>query len=598
MRGWLVLLASLVAAPAWAAHAYAQFGDIKYGPDFTHFSYVNPQAPKGGEIRMVPPTRPTNFDKFNPFTLKGTPPYGIGALMFDSLLTGNSDEPTTAYGLLAEDVEAAPDGRSATFRLRPQARFHDGKPVLAADVVHSFRTLISKEAAPQYRTIYAEVRQAVAVDDRTVRFEFESPNPELPLVVGGMPVFSREWGKGKPFDQIVSEVPIGSGPYRIANPRMGRDITYQRDPDYWAKDLPVRRGHYNFDRISFKIYLDETARFEGLKSGEFDFLREFTSRNWARQYKGKQFDSGELKKATFENSNPGDFQGYVFNLRNPKFQDIRVRKALTLAMDFEWMNRQLFYGLYKRVQGYFPNSDFHAEGLPKPDELALLERLRDKVRPEVFGPMPISPSTLPPRSLRENLREAQALLRDAGWTYREGALRNEKGEPFVIEFLNDQPGLVRIVAPFEQALAKLGIGWVYRQVDFSLSKERMDKFEFELTSRRIPGMVAPGGELLEYFGSRAATTPGSANYWGIADAAVDELLQKVVQAKTRAELSAAMRALNRVLSHGHYSIPHYYSGAFFIGYRARRFVLPPVIPPYYEADAWAMSTWWASPENR
>lgn len=598
MRGWIVLLAALVAAPSWAAHAYAQFGDIKYGPDFTHFAYVDPNAPKGGEIRMVPPTRPTNFDKFNPFTLKGTPPYGMGGLLFDSLLTGNFDEPTTAYGLLAEDVQPAPDGRSVTFRLRPQARFHDGKPVLADDVVHSFRTLISKEAAPQFRTIYAEVRQAVAVDERTVRFEFESPNPELPLVVGGMPVFSREWGKGKPFDQVVTEVPIGSGPYRIANPRMGRDITYQRDPNYWARDLPVRRGHFNFDRISFKIYLDDTARFEGLKSGEFDFMREFTSRNWARQYKGKQFDSGELKKATFENRNPGDFQGYVFNLRNPKFQDIRVRKALTLAMDFEWMNRQLFYGLYKRVQGYFPNSDFHAEGTPTPEELALLEPLRGKLRPEVFGSIPISPSTNPPRSLRDNLREAQALLREAGWTYRDGALRNEKGEPFVIEFLNDQPSLVRIVAPFEQALAKLGIGWVYRQVDFSLSKERMDKFEFELTTRRIPGMVAPGGELLEYFGSRAATTNGSANYWGIADPAVDDLLQKVVQARTRAELSAAMRALDRVLSHGHYSIPQYFSGAFFIGYRAKRFVLPPVVPPYYEADTWAMATWWASPQNR
>jgi len=595
MRGWLVLLAALMAAPSWAAHAYAQFGDIKYGPDFRNFSYVNPQAPKGGEIRMVPPTRPTNFDKFNPFTLKGTEPYGLTALLFDSLLTGNFDEPTTAYGLLAEDVEVAPDRLSATFRLRREARFHDGKPVLAADVVHSFRTLISKEAAPQFRTIYVEVKQAVAVDDRTVRFEFVSPNPELPLVVGGMPVFSREWGKGKPFDQVVSEVPIGSGPYRIADPRMGRDITYQRDPNYWARDLPVRRGQFNFDRISFKIYLDETARFEGLKAGEFDFLREFTSRNWARQYKGKQFDRGELKKATFENRNPGDFQGYVFNLRNPKFKDIRVRKALTLAMDFEWMNRQLFYGLYKRVQGYFPNSDFHADGLPKPDELALLEPLRDKLRPEVFGPMPIPPSTNPPGSLRDNLRQAQALLGEAGWTYRDGALRNEKGEPFVIEFLNDQPSLVRIVAPFEQALAKLGIGWNYRQVDFSLSKERMDKFEFELTTRRIPGMVAPGGELLEYFGSKAAATNGSANYWGIADPAVDELLQKVVQAKTRPDLNAAMRALNRVLTNGYYSIPQYYSGAFFIGYRAPRFELPPVIPPYYEADGWAMSTWWAAP---
>ncbi|HYF41497.1 MAG TPA: extracellular solute-binding protein [Ramlibacter sp.] len=598
MRGLLFSLACMLAAPCWAAHAYAQFGDIKYPPGFPHFDYVDPNARKGGEIRMVPPTRPTNFDKFNPFTLKGTPPYGVAELMFDSLLVGNADEPTTAYGLLAEDVEVAADGLSATFRLNPQARFHDGKPVLAADVVHSFRTLVSKQAAPQYRTIYAEVKAASAVDERTVRFEFAVPNPELPLMVGGMSVFSREWGKGKPFDQVVSDVPIGSGPYRIANPRMGRDITYQRDPNYWAKDHPTRRGQFNFDRISFKIYLDETSRFEGLRAGEFDFMREFTSRNWARQYKGKQFDSGELVKRAFENRNPGDFQGYVFNLRSPKFQDVRVRKALNLAYDFEWLNKQLFYGLYKRVNGYFPNSDFHTEGLPKPDELALLEPLRDKLRPEVFGPFPEPSSTAPPRSLRDNLRQAQQLLKEAGWTYRDGALRNDKGEPFVFEYLNDQPSLVRTAGPFQKSLEKLGIRMVYRQVDFSLSKQKMDAFDFEFTSLRMPGTTAPGGELLERFGSKAAATPGSSNIWGIADPAVDALVQKVVSARTRQELGTAMRALNRVLTHGYYSVPQYYGDAFLIGYRGRRFVLPPKVPPYYQADLWAMSTWAAAPENR
>lgn len=598
MRRLLTAVALLCASPTWAAHAYAQFGDVKYPAGFSHFDYVNPNAPKGGEIRMVPPTRPTNFDKFNPFTLKGTAPHGMGALMFDSLLTGNSDEPTTAYGLLAEDVEVAPDRLSATFRLNPLARFHDGKPVLAADVVHSFKTLISKEAAPQYRTIYTEVRDAVAQDGRTVRFEFASPNPELPLVVGGMPVFSRDWGKGKPFDQVVSELPIASGPYRIRDPRMGRDITYHRDPGYWARDLNVRRGHFNFDRITFRIYLDETARFEGLKADEFDFMREFISRNWARQYTGKAFESGELAKRAFANRNPGDFQGYIFNLRKPKFQDVRVRKAIGLALDFEWMNRQLFYGLYKRVHGYFPNSDFHAEGLPTPEELALLEPLQGKLRPEVFGPAYRSPSTAPPGSLRENLRQAQALLKEAGWTYRDGALRNAQGEAFTIEFLNDQPSMIRIVAPFQKALEKLGIQLIYRAVDFSLSKQKMDAFDFELTSLRLPGTTAPGGELLELFGSNAAKTPGSSNFWGIADPAVDALLQKVVSARTRPELAAAMRALDRVLGHGHYSVPQYYGSDFLVGFRPRRFVLPEKIPPYYDVHNWAMSTWWAAPGNR
>jgi microcin C transport system substrate-binding protein len=598
MRAWLLLVLALSAAPSWAAHAYAQFGDVKYPPGFTHFSYVNPDAPKGGEIRMVPPTRPTNFDKFNPFTLKGTPPYGMGALMFESLLTGNSEEPTTAYGLLAEDVEVAADKRSATFRIHPKARFADGSPVLAADVVHSFTTLTGPLAAPQFRTIYAEVKGVKATSERTVRFDFANPNPELPLVVGGMAVFSRAWGAGKPFDQVTTEVPIASGPYKIGNPRMGRDITYTRDPNYWGAGLPVRKGFFNFDRITFKIYLDDTARFEGLKAGEFDFMREFTSRNWARQYTGKQFTSGEIKKRAFENQNPGDFQGYVFNLRNPKFKDIRVRQAIGLAFDFEWLNKQLFYGLYKRVQGYYPNSEFHAEGLPKPDELALLEPLRHKLRPEVFGPAVIPPNTAPPGSLRENLRRARTLLAEAGWTYRDGALRNEKNEVFTIEFLNDQPSLIRVVTPLQTALLKLGIQMSFRTVDFSLAQQRMDNFDFEMTSLRLPGTTAPGGELLEFFGSKAAATHGSSNIWGIADPAVDALLQKVVGATTRPELRAAMRALDRVLSHGYYSVPQYYGDAFLIGYRPGPFVLPEVIPPYYQADTWAMSTWWASPANK
>ena len=257
LRAWVLVCVAAFAPQSRAAHAYAQFGDIKYPAGFTHFDYVNPAAPKGGEIRMVPPTRPTNFDKFNPFTLRGTAPYGLGILLIESLLTGNSEEPTTAYGLLADDVAVAPDQLSATFRLNDKARFHNGAPVLAADVLHSWTQLISKLAAPQYRTIYAEVKGVTVVSERVVRFDFLTPNPELPLVVGGMPVFSRDWGvvngQPKPFDKIVSDIPIGSGPYKIASPAMGRDITYVRDPAYWGADLPSRKGQFNFDRISFKM---------------------------------------------------------------------------------------------------------------------------------------------------------------------------------------------------------------------------------------------------------------------------------------------------------------------------------------------------------
>lgn len=598
MRAWWLLVLALLAAPSWAAHAYAQFGDVKYPPGFTHFDYVNPQAPKGGEIRLVPPTRPTNFDKFNPFTLKGTAPAGLGTLMFESLLTGNSEEPTTAYGLLAEDVDVAPDRLSATFRIHPKARFNDGTPVLAADVVHSFNTLMSKEAAPQFRTIYAEVKKVTAIGQRTVRFDFATANPELPLVVGGMPVFGRAWGAGKPFDQVTTELPVASGPYKLPSDRLGRDITYVRDPNYWGAELPVRKGQFNFDRVTFKIYLDETSRFEGLKAGEYDFMREFISRNWARQYTGKVFASGEVLKRAFPNGNPGDYQGWVFNLRNDKFKDVRVRQAIGLAFDFEWLNKQMFYGLYKRVEGWFPNSEFHAEGLPTPDELALMEPLRGKLRPEVFGPAVVSPTTTAPHSLRENLRQAQKLLAEAGWTYRDGALRNAKGEAFTIEVLNDQPSTVRVMAPMQGALRKLGIEMSFRSVDFSLSQQRMDNFDFEMTTIRLPGSSAPGSELFERFGSKAAETPGSSNFWGIADPAIDAIVGKVVSAHTRPELVTAMRVLDRLLSHGYYGVPQYYGDAFLIGYRPAPFVLPPTIPPYYDAHNWAISTWWASPAKK
>ena len=599
MRCLLIGLATLISAlPSWAAHAYAQFGDIKYPAGFTHFSYVNPDAPKGGEIRLVPPTRPTNFDKFNPFTLKGTAPYGMGLLMFESLLVGNSEEPTTAYGLLAEDVTVASDGLSATFRLNPKARFNDGSPVLAADVVHSFDTLISKQAAPQFRTIYAEVKRVRALEERTVRFEFASANPELPLIAGSLPVFSRAWGQGKPFDQITTDLPIASGPYKLASGKLGRDVSYVRDPKYWGADLAVRRGQFNFDRVSYKIYLDETSRFEGLKAGEYDFMREFISRNWARQYKGRVFSSGEVVQRAFPNGNPSDYQGYVFNLRKDKFKDVRVRQALGLAYDYEWLNRQMFYGLYTRVQGWFPNSEFHAEGLPKPDELKLMEPLRSKLRPEVFGPAVTSPSTLPPASLRDNLRRAQALLAEAGWIYRDGALRNAKGEPFTIELLNDQPSMVRVMAPLQATLRKLGIEMSFRSVDFSLAQQRMDNFDFEMTTIRLPGSTAPGSELIERFGAQAAATTGSSNIWGIADPAIDAILGKVVAARTRPELATAMRVLDRLLSHGYYGIPQYYGNAYLIGYRPARFVLPSTIPLYYDAHTWAVTAWWASEQNK
>jgi microcin C transport system substrate-binding protein len=578
--------------PATAGHGYSQFGDLKYPAGFHHFEWVNPQAPKGGNLDFVPPLRITNFDKYNPFTLKGTAAPGLGALVFESLLTGTLDEPTTAYGLLAEDVQVAPDKMSVTFRLNPAARFQDGTAVTAADVKHSFDTLMSKQAAPQYRVVFGDVKQAVVVDPRTVRFDFQTPNAELPLLVGSVPVFSRAWGAGKPFDQVVMEMPIASGPYRIGRLHFGRDITYERRADYWARELGVRRGMFNFDRITYKIYSDMTAQTEAFKAGEFDYLRTFSAREWARTYVGKKFDSGELIKAEWPFRNAGDFQGYLINTRREKFKDPRVREALGLAFDFEWMNRQLMYNSYERVRGFFNASDFEAQGLPGKDELKALEPLRARLPAKVFDePVPLPPTTNPPGSLRANLRKAKDLLAAAGWSYRDGALRNAKGEPFSVEYL-DSGGGERLITPYFQALGKLGIVGEYRRADFALIQKRLDVFDFDLFTVRIPGREAPGSELLDRFGSQSADTEGSGNLIGIKDPAVDALLKLAISSTARPQLIARLRALDRVLRHGHYVVPQFYSSTYRVAYRSGKFEMPAVQPLYYLAEDWVISTWW------
>lgn len=602
MRAWFLCAVLWVCGPAWGAHAYAQFGDVKYPAGFSHFDYVNPAAPKGGEISLVPPTRLSNFDKYNPFTLKGSAPPNLNGLVFETLLTGTLDEPTTAYGLLAEDVSVAPDRLSATFRLNPKARFHNGDLVRAADVKHSFDRLTSQEAAPQYRTIFGEVKGVTVVDERTVRFDFKRVNAELPLIAGSLPVFSRQWGQGKPLDQIVTDLPIGTGPYRIGRVNFGKDISYERDPDYWAKDLNVRRGMFNFDRITFKIYKDNTAQLEAFKAGEFDYIQAFIAREWARAYTGKQFDKGELIKKELKHGNAGDFQGFLFNTRRDKFKDVRVRQAIALAMDYEWMNRQLFYNAYTRVRGYFVASDFEARGKPGPDELALLEPLRSKLPPEVFTQdVPLPPVTrLDPASgqtLRDHLRQAKALLAEAGWTYRDGALRNARGEALRIEFLDSGGSMGRVVTPYAKNLEKLGIEVHYKVIDFAILQKRMDVFDFDIISNRTVGNEAPGTELLERYGAKAADIEGSGNVIGLKDPAVDALLEKVISAQTRPDLVASVRALDRVLRFGHYAVPHWYGGVHRVAYRAGRFEQPAVTPRYYQPESWIISTWWGTAAN-
>jgi len=440
------------------------------------------------------------------------------------------------------------------------------------------------------------------VSEREIRFNFKRANAELPLIVGSMSVFSHKWGADKPLDKIITDVPIGSGPYKLGQVDFGKDIQYVRDNHYWAKNLNVRKGMFNFDRISYRIYKDTTAQFEGFKAGEFDYIQAFVAREWARGYKGKLFDNGTLIKKELQHGNAGDFQGFMFNTRLPKFKDARVRQAIGLAMDYEWMNRQLFYQAYTRVRGYFVGSDFEAKDLPDTDELNLLEPMRDKLDPAIFTQaVPLPPVTsLDPASghtLRDHLRLARDLLTQAGWTYRDGALRNAKGEAFTIEFLDNSGSMGRVVTPYAKNLEKLGFKVVYKVVDFAVLQKRMDVFDFELISNRIGGSEAPGTELLERFGSKSADTEGSSNIIGVKDPAVDALLDKVVAAQTRGQLVAACKALDRVLRHGHYSVPHWYGSVHRVSWRAGRFEQPNITPRFYQPESWIQSTWWATPAN-
>jgi len=606
VRRWgvyLLCFLSLIPSFGYTAQGIAQYGKPKYADGFAHFDYVNPNAPRGGTLTLPNPDRRTSFDKFNPFTLRGVTAPGIGALMFESLAVGSADEVSSVYGLIAEDIKVAADQMSVTFRIRPEAQFSDGKPILAEDVKHSFDTLMSKLANPQYRTIYADVKQAVVVSERVIRFDFKTRNSELPLMVGGLPVFSKNWGKKAdgsvtPFDKLTFEHPIGSGPYIIESYRAGKSMIYKRNPNYWGNKVNVRVGFFNFDRIVYKLYSDDAVRLEAFKAGEFDAIVEYRAKNWAKSYVGPKFNNGTLIKKSFENHNGAGMQGFAMNLRRPIFQDARVRKAMGYALDFQWLNRQLFYDQYSRINSYYTNSDLSAnydgETVPTEAELKLLKPLQAKypqyVPEAVFGAMPPAPSTAPPSSLRANLRKAKELLAEAGWTYRDGALRNSKGEIFRFEIVEDGPFFLRILTAYVRNLEKLGIKVDIRTSDYALHQKRMDDYDFDMTTIRFPDTQSPGNELYDRFGSAAAKEKGSDNVIGVQSPVVDALIDAIVKADTREQLQAATRSLDRVLWNSYYVVPHWYSPTHRIAYRKEMGYPNP--PLYYSAESWILSTWW------
>src|SRR5574340_113294 len=585
-----LLLCLALAFPAIAAASYgmALGATPKYGPGFRHFDYVNPDAPKGGELIL---SALGGYDKLNPFTLKGVPPAGLAELVFETLAVQSDDEPFSMYGVLAHDMELAPDQLSITFRINPRAKFSNGDPVLAEDVKYSYDTLVSKAASPLFRSLWADIKQAVVLAPREVRFDFKRRNRELHMIIGQLPVFSRKWGAGKPFDSITLEPPIASGPYLIDRVDLGKNIVYRRNPAYWGSDVPSRHGMYNYDKVMYRYYKDELIRLEAFKAGEFDFVHENVAKNWARGYQGPKFDNGDIIKREMTHQNPQGMQGFIFNIRRPLFQDVRVREALTLAMDFEWMNRQLFYNQYKRSYSFFTNSEMAARGSPSPEELKLMDPVRQYLEPGAFGPVQPPPTTTPPHSLRDNLRQARDLLHQAGWDYRDGALRNARGEPFVFDIMLDRKSWERVVAPFARNLEKLGIEVGYRVLDAALAAKRLEDFDFDMTVHWFLSSLSPGNELYLRFASETADEKGSDNLIGIRNRGIDHLVQAVLTAGTREQLVIACRALDRALLAGHYVIPHWHNTIHRVAYK-NQFGIPEHQPLYYQPEDWMLKAWW------
>jgi microcin C transport system substrate-binding protein len=594
----LVLATGLIAGGAEAGvktHGLSAFGDLKYPTDFKHFDYVNPDAPKGGRISTIGTGSVLTFNSFNPFVVRDDAAQGLEHL-FDSLMARAQDEPDAMYGLIAHSAELAEDRRSVTFHLRPEARFRDGSPVAAEDVVFSIEMLRDPaKAHPRYATPLRDVAKAEIVDPLTVRFEFKGDNlRDLPLIVAGMPVLSKAYYQNIDFYKPSLEPPMGSGPYEIGEFKPGTFITYKRRADYWAAGLPVNRGRHNFDEIRYEYYRDRTAGLEAFKAGAYDLREEFTSKSWATEYRIPQVDDGRIKLLTLPDERPSGAQGWFINTRREKFADRRVRKALDYAFDFEWTNRNLFYGLYKRTDSYFVNSDLKATGLPGEAELKLLEPFRDKLPPETFGEPYVPPVSDGSGRDRRQLGAASKLLTEAGWTVNaEGVRVNAKGEPLEIELLMEDPQLEKIFGFYVEKLKLLGIVASIRNVDAAQYQVRLKDFQFDLDMSRFSLGPTPGPEIHNFWSSQAAATKGSYNLSGIADPVVDKLIDHMLQAKSRDELRAASNALDRVLRAGHYWVPQWYKAAHHLAFWDR-FSWPAVKPKY---ERGVLDTWWYDAEK-
>jgi microcin C transport system substrate-binding protein len=583
------LLLATGAAPAETrrAHGIAMHGDLKYGPDFRHFDYADPAAPKGGEVRFH---AVGTFDSFNSWILGGVPA-GVAAATIDTLMVSSADEPFSKYCLICESVELPEDRTWIVFHLRPEARFHDGSPITADDVAWTFETIRSK-GHPFFRSYYGGVKSVEVLDARRVRFAFsDATNRELPLIVGELPVFSKAWWATRDFSRPSLEPQLGSGPQRIDGFEAGRFVTLRRVPDYWGRDLPVRRGHTNFDVARYDWYRDPTVALEAFKAGEYDIRQENQALAWATRYEGPGLERGLYRKEEIAEERTNGMQGFVMNLRREQFRDARVREALAYAFDFEWSNRQLFFGAYTRTRSYFDNSELSARGLPDAGELALLEPLRAQLSPRVFTEEYRPPVSDGSGNLRENLRIATRLLREAGWQVKDGVLVDARGRPFRFDILLNQGGLFeRIALPYIENLKRLGIQAQTRLADTAQYQRRLEEFDFDMTVTVFGASDSPGNEQRNYWSAAKADVVGGGNLAGIRSDAIDRLVEAVIAAPDRQALVTRTRALDRALQWSFLVVPHWHTRADRVAYWDR-FGRPAVTPRV----GYLPSVWWVDP---
>ncbi|MGA9037305.1 MAG: extracellular solute-binding protein [Pseudolabrys sp.] len=602
-RGALSLFASAAAAGASGGiftasaqdadrHGMSAFGDLKYPPDFPHFNYVNPNAPKGGVFSQIGPSRQFNqsfqtFNSLNSYILKGDAAQGM-ELTFASLMVRSGDEPDAMYGLAASSVRISDDGLTYRFTLRGQAKFHDGTPLTAHDVVWSLATLKEK-GHPIITQQLRDFAGAEAADDRTVVVRFAGKRGrDVPLFVAALPIFSRVYYSKKPFDESTLDIPLGGGAYKVGRFEVGHFIEFQRVKDWWGADLPVARGQGNFDVVRFEYYRDREVGFEGFTAKNYLFREEFTSRTWATRYDFPAFKDGRVKRNVLPDDTPSGAQGWFINTRRDKFKDRRVREALIDAFDFEWTNKNIMYGAYDRTHSVFQNSPMMAKGKPDADELALLEPFRGKQPDEVFDEPYVPPVTDGSGQDRQWLRRGARLLDDAGCTLKNGKRVSPEGKPITIEFLIDEPTFQPHHLPYIKNLGVLGIDATLRVVDPVQYRARVDAFDFDITVERFSFSATPGDSLRTFFSSQAAATKGTQNLAGIADPAVDALVDTIIAARTRAELTAACKALDRVIRAGRYWIPHWYKASHWIAYWDV-FDYPANKPRYFRGIP---ETWW------